>query len=1525
MALEIKTESRAELENLEDLYPLSPMQQGMLFHTLEAPESGLYFEQSVFIIHGPLDVVSFERAWHTVIHRHTILRSSFLWQNLDTPVQAVYRRVEIPMEKQDWRERPAEVQDQLLQEYLAADRRRGFDPEKAPLIRLALFRTATDVHKFVFSRHHLVLDRWSRSIINTEVFACYEAFRRNEEPVLQEPRPYADYISWIAAQDQNAAEAYWRNNLKGLTAPTTIATYDQRADATQYGKKYDDQRIQLPQSDTERLREFARQNRLTLSTVIQAAWALLLARYSGDDDVLFGVTMSGRSAALRGIESMVGLFINTLPLRPRLSLDVTVIEWLRALQQQQQELQNYEYCSLIDIHKWSEIPPGQPLFQSLLVFENVPITARRERDNDGLVIRSDRTYGSATGYPLTLIAAPGANLNLQLVYDRARFDPEYAGRMLLHLQTILGRIVAGPNKKITNVSMVTAAEESLLDQWNRTERQYEKDVCVYQLIERQAAVQPDVVAVETEEKRLTYAELNARANQLARYLRTLGVTAETLVGVFLDRSVDMVVALLAIHKAGGAYVPIDPAFPKKRVSYMLEDADIAILLTNSSLSESLPGSKSRVVRVDTGWSLIAEESDKDLAPTATPENLAYVIYTSGSTGNPKGVQIEHRALANFLASVGREPGLGRQDVLLAVTTLSFDIAGLEIFLPLINGARLLIVNRETAADGFQLRDKIATSGATVMQATPATWQMLIDAGWHEGKGLKVLCGGEALSSDLANELLQRGVILWNMYGPTETTIWSTTGKVERQPVSIGTPIANTQIYILDKGGNRVPPGVAGELHIGGDGLARCYLNLPEMTAERFVCDPFSTAPGRRLYKTGDQARYLPNGQLEFLGRIDDQVKIRGFRIEPGEIESVLRQHPAIHNCVVVAREDTPGEKRLVAYVVTTTDAAAVTSAELENLERDLDSREQTQHLTQWQSIWEETYRHIGVANEPRFNVVGWNSTYTGEPIPEPEMREWVNGVTERILDLNPRNVLEIGCGTGLILFQVAPKCSLYYGTDISQQAVRYIEEQFGPGEFDHVKLAHRTADDFTGLGPEKFDVVILNSVVQYFPSIDYLVRVLRNAIDVATPDGAIFLGDIRCLSLLRTLHTEVQLCNASPESTVGDLQQAIEKQSALEKELIIDPAFFHTLQQGLSNIGRVEIQLKRGRQKNELTKFRYDVVLHLGNRREPEADVQNMRWGTDLSALDDVRHLLSTSEPELLIVRDVPNARVRSSLGIVEALAGQPRTMTVAAFKNLVRGLEENGGVEPEDLWALEQDFPYTVEVSWSESGSVDTIDVIFRRHGLVFEDTSLASARDREPNWSRFANEPVHAEARDLLPMMRGFLAERLPQHMIPQMVMEWRELPLTANGKVDRAALRASSISKAPSAGTAFVPPGTSLEASLASIWAEVLRIERVGIRDNFFEIGGHSLLATQVVSRVRNRLGVNLPLHKLFESPTVAQLAKEVLELQPQSHTPWAIPIKSASDTQTVLPEQIDKLSENEIDALLYRVLNDADRKR
>jgi amino acid adenylation domain-containing protein len=646
---------------------------------------------------------------------------------------------------------------------------------------------------------------------------------------------------------------------------------------------------------------------------------VLLGKYARETDVLFGVTVSGRPATLSGVESMVGLFINTLPLRVQLSPDKKVLEWLKSLQAQQFALQQYEYCSLLDIQGWSEIPRGVPLFETILVFENLPVGSHSEMADGNLTVQSDRSYGSATGYPLTLMVSPGARFSLQLVYDRARFSGETVKRMLFHLQTIFEEIVADPERPISEIRLIDAEEKQrLLLDWNETATYYDREICVHELFERQALANPSAVAVTFRDQQLTYGELNARTDQFARHLQSLGVGPETLVGICAERSIEMVIGLLSVLKAGGAYVPIDPTLPVERLAFMIEDSHLAVLVTQERLLQELPSHHARVVTLDAGWEIVSKRSEDTLGNLATADNLAYVIYTSGSTGKPKGVEIPHRALTNFLLSVQQQPGLAADDVLLAVTTLSFDIAGLEIYLPLITGARVVIADAEVASDGIQLKQLLGESGATVMQATPATWQMLINTGWQGQARLKVLCGGEALSRELANDLISNGATVWNMYGPTETTIWSTIRLMNHgdDPISIGRPIANTKVYVLDESNQPVPIGIAGELHIGGDGLARGYRNRPQLTAERFVPNSFGTGSDYRLYKTGDLVRYLANGDLEYLGRLDDQVKIRGFRIELGEIEAALRQHPSVRECVAIAHKDEVGDKRLVAYVVT---------------------------------------------------------------------------------------------------------------------------------------------------------------------------------------------------------------------------------------------------------------------------------------------------------------------------------------------------------------------------------------------------------------------------------------------------------------------------------------------------------------------------------------------------------------------------------------------------------------------------------
>jgi amino acid adenylation domain-containing protein len=510
-------------------------------------------------------------------------------------------------------------------------------------------------------------------------------------------------------------------------------------------------------------------------------------------------------------------------------------------------------------------------------------------------------------------------LNLGLEYCTDLFSRDTIARLLQNFEILLGGITADPDAGIERLPLLSETEHcTQLREWNATEELYSKDKCLHQLIEEQCRRQPEKGAVVIDQKQISYAELNERSNMLAHYLRNEGIGPDTFVGICLERSTEMMIGVLGILKAGGAYLPLDPDYPTERLSYMLEDSGAPVVLTQSSLLEKVPAQeKVRIICLDREGEAISKQSSATMDVTYHPKNLAYIIYTSGSTGKPKGVQVPHGAVVNFLTSMSREPGFGKDDVLLAVTTLSFDIHVLEIFLPLLVGGRVVIADRETASDGSRLLKTLKESRATVMQATPSTWRLLLAAGWEGDRNLKVLCGGEAFPRDLVKELLPRTGSVWNMYGPTETTVWSSCYHITdgEGPILIGRPIANTQIYILDRFMQPVPIGVPGELHIGGDGVTRGYLNRAELTEKQFVPDPFRSDPGARLYKTGDLARFRPDGNCEYLSRIDTQVKVRGFRIELGEIESVLSDHPSLDKCVAAVREDQPGDVRLVGYIV----------------------------------------------------------------------------------------------------------------------------------------------------------------------------------------------------------------------------------------------------------------------------------------------------------------------------------------------------------------------------------------------------------------------------------------------------------------------------------------------------------------------------------------------------------------------------------------------------------------------------------
>jgi amino acid adenylation domain-containing protein len=912
-------------KQIEGAYPLSPIQQGMLFHSLYEPEAGLYVSRFACVLER-LNVAAFERAWQRVVERHAILRTAFAWEKLEKPLQVVGRQVKVRVDRHDWRDLSAPERERRLAKFLEAERLQGFKLSKAPLIRLTLFQIADDDYQFVWTHHHILLDGWSLPLVFDEVLRFYAAFAKNQEIELPLPRPFRDYIAWLQRQDLAQAEAFWRQKLQGFATPTPLPLPQPSGD-TDPALRQAEQVITISHDTSDALQALARRQRLTLNTLLQGAWAILLSRYSGERDVVFGATVSGRPAELPGVEQMIGLFINTLPVRISLPAGELLLPWLQALQAQQSEMRRYEYSPLFEIRAWSDVPHGLPLFESLIVFENYPLEAAAQRPDNELILRDLRAT-QWTNLPLALIAEPGPRLTLRCVYDCARFDAAGISRLLGHVQTLLERIAAQPEQRLADLTLLSPAErQQLLVEWNATAQAYPRNACIYQLFEAQAARTPDAIAVIAADRELTYAALNARANQLAHELRSLGVQPGTRIGLCVERSPDLILGLLGILKAGGVYVPLDPAYPAERLRFMAADAGIAILLTQQALLGRLPQlvDPTAVVCLDRDWQRIASAPATNPGVELWADELAYIIYTSGSTGQPKGVLIPQRALVNHTLDLAARWQLAPGERVLLLISQSFDASLEELLPPLVAGAAIVIPDAPTELLGSHLAQDCARHGITILHLATAFWQQwaeqltIDDARQLSSLRLLHVGGDRVLPATLRTwvKLLGRDMPLVHAYGPTETTIEATAystscraASAEAATVPIGRATANQQVYLLDRSCQPVPVGVPGEIYIGGDGLAWGYLNRPDLSAERFVPNPFASDPGARLYRSGDLARYRADGNLEFLGRIDNQLKLRGFRIEPGEIEAVLRQHAAVRDALVLAQDE-----RLVAYVV----------------------------------------------------------------------------------------------------------------------------------------------------------------------------------------------------------------------------------------------------------------------------------------------------------------------------------------------------------------------------------------------------------------------------------------------------------------------------------------------------------------------------------------------------------------------------------------------------------------------------------
>lgn len=906
--------------------PLSHGQKGLWFLQISSPDNVAYNIAMTLRIHSEVDISIFKEVIQALTDRHQTLRMVFSTEG-GIPVQYIYEYREAYFQQID----ASKYSEDELYSAVIAEYSRPFNLANGPLLRWTLFTRSPQDHVLLITTHHIISDGTSSNFLLSEFLSLYQARANNPsarlDQILPVPLQYSDFVRWqtdfLASPAGEASRQYWLNNLSA-DAPALSLPIDFPRPRVQTfnGASH---KFKIDQSVVQAIRSLAHKEGVTTYLILLAAYYSLLHRLSGQETVTVGTPTLGRPESK--FDSVFGYLVNPIALRAQFRDNPTfreLVKQIRPTVLDGLENQHYPLLLLTEQLNHRNDPGRSPLFQAFFNFFQVQrqtsayaALARGEVLEVGPLKLSNYVIPQEEGqFDIGLVLIESENdFDCTLTYNTDLFKPETIARMADYWQTLLEAALGNPETRVTDLPLLPPSErQKILLDWNNTAVSYPKDTGVHSLFEQQAARTPSRIAATSGKQSITYADLNTRANQLAYHLQKLGIQPDSMVGIHVERSIDMLVALFGVLKAGAAYVPMDPAFPRERLGYMIEDAAMPVIISQADLVDQLPSHTAQIVLIDSDWSHIAQNAAGNVSNAATGDNLAYVIFTSGSTGRPKGVQVFHHSLTNFLLTMRERPGIGQDDILLAITTLSFDIAGLELYLPLIVGAQVVLLSRDATWDGNQIASAIKEHDITVMQATPASWQLLLESGWQGKPDLKMLIGGEALPPSLAGRLLDKGQSLWNMYGPTETTIWSTIEQIRShtEPITIGRPIANTTVYVLDNQLQPVPVGITGVLYIGGEGVARGYVKRPDLTAERFVVNPF--APGR-IYNTGDIARWLPDGRLECLGRADYQVKIRGFRIELGEIETVIESHPDVSKAVLIAREDQPGDKRLVAYVI----------------------------------------------------------------------------------------------------------------------------------------------------------------------------------------------------------------------------------------------------------------------------------------------------------------------------------------------------------------------------------------------------------------------------------------------------------------------------------------------------------------------------------------------------------------------------------------------------------------------------------
>ncbi|MCH7410840.1 amino acid adenylation domain-containing protein [Belliella sp. DSM 111904] len=1428
------------------------------------------FNESITLeLKGYLDISALKKAIRDTVLRHDVLRAVF---SEDGQSYVVKENVD-PVEFIDLQGFDEPNKEKILKELINEEVMHSFDLVNGPLYHITLIQTSHESICMIFTAHHIVCDGWSTGVFLRDISKLYNAYFQGSSLQLPLAPSYSRY-SDEEKKFLNSIEFlnnldFWKKEIGSDPISLSLPTDFERSISRSFNGRRIDTTIEPEMA--ERLKSFAKINGVSFFNLMLSCFELLMAKISNQRDFLIGLPSAGQ--VITEQYDLMGHCVNLLPLPVRIEQRLSFKEYLKERRKKLNQALDYQQITFGTLLKQMRIARKPNEIPVVPVVFNVDLGMDDQLEFYGLDFSIHTNPRKFENFELFLnLFETKEKLALEWSYNPDLYTADtihfWSEQLIGLFNQILDTEVSQVSKLIQNKPVRIVQDSSI------EFKRIEDFVPVVEMVEEAVAKFSNKVAVIFKDKPLTYQQLNASSNRLARHMIHNGVKKGDRIGVVMERSEKMIVAIFAILKAGAAYLPIDTDYPVSRISFTLNDAEAKLAFIDHKNQQKFE-EVSQAVCYEEAISQSVDLEAANLSISLKESDPAYIIYTSGSTGNPKGVVLDHGNLHSFLMNVSQTPGIVSEDVFLAVTSNSFDISILELFLPYVHGAQTYLLDNFERRDPAIMLDVIQKHQITVMFATPSHWKMMLGQGWvNPFPKLKAISGGEPLEVHVADKLVDRVSSLWNIYGPTETTVFSTIKQIKTkgQPISIGKPIIGTNVYVVDDYGNILPNGQVGELYISGQGVGQGYINRPELNAQKFIQDPFFTDLDLRLFKTGDLGKYDVNGELFCLGRKDQQVKFRGFRIELDEISNKIISSPQVKDALVDMKV-IDDEQHLIAYVV----------PEKIHEESELASWKQ-----KWDNVYDEGQREIdnrGIENGDLDFVIA--SVLGSDANLEQEAVEWKSQSIKRLKRLKAKKVIEVGSGAGQIALELAPEVDSYVATDYASTAIDNLNRKIAskPDLKGKLRAEVSPAHDFSFADAGSVDLVIIHSVAQYFPSSKYLLDTIKNSLNTLSDGGCLFIGDMQSASTLEMYHAFDQLRNVKSDMSILSFREVVSRRVLVEDELTADPSFFYHLKEVFPEISAIDVQLREGTSLNETTKYHYDIWLYKGGSKSNQTMDVVLDWSSFSSDLSSIGQYLNNQNGKTILIKNLPNIRAAEDFKFYTFINQANESGKVGDFVRASGQAVDSFSLEA--LWAIADENGYRAHIRHQNDGVDNMLEMCLIPLSSNYLDV-LPPVSEFTDKREKFIREPFKNQIQVDFSKIKDSLKESLPSFMIPSHFVQMDAFPLSQNGKIIKQELPLpESIVVEDSEN---IEEMSTLELGLAEIWKETLAVSKVKLHDNFFELGGHSLLAVKVMSKIDEKLGVKVSISTLFHYPTIASLASKIAE---ESHSEaWSciVPIKT-----------------------------------